>query len=345
VVTAVVVGAVLAGGSAAVLVGESSRTSWNSAESPTPAIAPASPSGGYGSDSGRDTGYDAGSGSVSDSGSGSLSEESAAAPQASKSGSAAAAPAPDSSGRSADVPLGTLGRDLVRSAQVSVEVDDVAARTRQVRTAAAAVGGIVVEEQSGDTGGWLTLRVPADSLDRLVDDVAGLGKVVQRSAQVSDATEQVADLDARVRSQQASVDRVRALLAQAVSIGDIVSIESELAQREAELDSLVSRLAAIRDQVALSTLTVDLRGPGTPVLPPVDTEPAGFTDGLAAGWAGLLAVGTAAAAVVGFVLPLLPLVVIALVAVLLVRRVARGRRTPPPAPAPAGGAPAPAAGP
>jgi Domain of unknown function (DUF4349) len=177
------------------------------------------------------------------------------------------------------------------------------------------------------------LRVPADALDRLIDDIAAVGRVVGRSSQVLDATEEVVDLDARVTSQQASVARVRALLAEAHSIGDVVAIESELARREADLDSLTSRLDALRDRVALSTLTVDLRSPGAP--PVGDQPPPGFRDGLVAGWDGLRAAGTAAAAVIGFLLPFLPVVAMLGGIIWLVRRVVRARRAP--APASAGG--------
>jgi hypothetical protein len=242
-----------------------------------------------------------------------------------------------SSGQDKSLSVST-GRDLIRTAQLTLDVDDVSARARQVRTAATAVGGVVVQEQSGDDYASLTVRVPGDSMDKLTDDVAGLGKVTGRSAQVSDVTDDVVDLDARVRSQQASVDRVRALLAQAQSIGDVVSIESELASREADLDSLTGRLASLRDQVAMSTLTVDLRGPAAAPVPVEDpASPAGWSEGLAAGWAGLKAVGTATAAVAGFLLPMLPLVAVVLGLVWAVRRIVRGRR-----PAPPAGAPAPA---
>jgi hypothetical protein len=238
--------------------------------------------------------------------------------------------APDVSGGDAQVPgvpLGGVQRQLVRTAQLTVEVADPVGAVRQVRTAAASAGGFVTEEQSGDTGSWLVLRVPADALDRLVDDVAGYGRVASRSTQVVDATEQVVDLDARVATQTASVDRVRGLLAEATSIGDVVAIESELARREAELDSLTRRLAALRDQVALSTLTVDLRGPGA--VPPPDIRPApGFLDGLAAGWEGLRVIGTAVAAVVGFVLPFLPVLAVLAGFGLVARRIIRARRTP-----------------
>ena len=161
---------------------------------------------------------------------------------------------------------GTIGRDVVRTAQLTLQVADPTAATRGVRTAVAAAGGVVAEEQVDTTGAWLVVRVPAPGLDRLVDDLAATGTVLARSGRTEDATEQVVDLDSRVATQQASVTRVRALLAQATSIGDIVSVEAELARREADLDSLQRRLAALKDRVALSTLTVELRtapGPGS----------------------------------------------------------------------------------
>ncbi|OLT13376.1 hypothetical protein BJF78_03275 [Pseudonocardia sp. CNS-139] len=227
----------------------------------------------------------------------------------------------------------TVDRALIRSAQLSVEVPDPAAAMRQVRTAVAGAGGMITDEQTSDSGSWMTLRVPADSLDRLVDDIAGYGRVTARSTQVYDATEESIDLDARVATQQASVARVRALLAQAETIGDVVAIESELSRREAELDSLTRRLEALRNQVAMSTLTVDLRGPGAAV-PPAGPPP-GFLDGLASGWAGLQLLGAGVGTAVGFVLPFLPVVAVIVGVVWLVRRVARGRRRPvPAAPAP-----------
>lgn len=224
------------------------------------------------------------------------------------------------------VPLGGVQPALVRTAQLTVEVDDPAAASRQVRTAAAGAGAVVAEEQSGVDGAWLVLRVPADSLDRFVEDVAAFGHVTGRNSQVVDATEEVIDLDARVASQQASVARVRALLAQAESISDVVAVESELSRREADLDSLTSRLAALRDQVAMSTLTVDLRA--VPGAAGNDERAVGFLDGFSAGWDGLRVVGSGAAAVVGFLLPFVPVLAVLGGIGWLARRVLRARRLP-----------------
>lgn len=216
----------------------------------------------------------------------------------------------------------TIGRDVVRTAQLTVQVADPTAATRGVRTAVAAAGGVISEEQVDSTGAWLVVRVPAAGLDRLVDDLAATGTVLGRSGRTEDATEQVVDLDSRVATQQASVTRVRALLAQATSIGDIVSVESELARREADLDSLQRRLATLKDRVALSTLTVELRTASTPA----PADPAGFGAGLGAGWSGLKVIGSGLATATGFLLPFLPLLAVAGAVVWAVRRRAGRRR-------------------
>lgn len=217
-----------------------------------------------------------------------------------------------------------IGRDVVRTAQLTLQVPDPTAGARSVRTAVATAGGVVAEEQVDGTGAWLVVRVPAAGLDRLIDDLAATGVVLGRSGRAEDATEQVVDLDSRVATQQASVTRVRALLAQATSIGDVVAVESELARREADLDSLQRRLATLRDRVALSTLTVELRSAPAPT--PVTPAP-GFSAGLGAGWAGLKVVGSGLATAAGFLLPFLPLLAIAGAVVWVVRhRRARVRR-------------------
>ncbi|WP_214364626.1 DUF4349 domain-containing protein [Pseudonocardia sp. H11422] len=246
-------------------------------------------------------------------------------PQAPRAAVAAPAPGAPLVG-SPLVPQVGVDRAIVRTARLGVEVPDTAGAARDVRLAAPASGGFVAEEQAGDRTGLLVLRVPAAGLDALVERVAGLGRVLERSSEAQDATEQLADLDGRVAGQQASVVRVRALLERAETVGEVVAVESELAQREAELESLQRRLAALRDQVALSTLSVDLR---TAPDPGDGRAAGGFGAGLGAGWDGLRAIATAAAAVLGFVLPFLPVLAVLAALGWAGVRIARSRRAGP----------------
>jgi hypothetical protein len=277
-------------------------------------------------------GVSCGDGSNASSSSGAAAERGVAA--APGSGDTLAGPAPAKApGR--DTPTQPLDteRAVVRTASLGIESADVPKAVAQVRAIAQTAQGLVAEEsQYSGSGASVTVRVPAPALDRVMDEVSALGTVTQRRTQATDVTDQMVDLDARVASQQASVDRIRALLARAESISDIASIESQLSQREGELDSLKNRLAALKGKVALSTLSVTIDGPG--LLPPAD-EPPGFLAGVAAGWDSMIRVLVVIGAVLGFLIPYLPLVAVVVAVVWALRRTAR-RRTPALATAPAG---------
>ena len=124
----------------------------------------------------------------------------------------------------------------------------------------------------------LTLRVPSNRFDDLLVKVRGLGTVLEQTQQAQDVTGQVADVDARVEAQRASVRRIQALLARANTIGEVVTVEGQLAQRQADLESLEAQQKALKDQTALATLEVSVVGPD-----PVGTQddPTGFLAGLA----------------------------------------------------------------
>lgn len=221
---------------------------------------------------------------------------SAAEPAIAQDGAARAAAAPGADLAAAQ-PV-TVVRQVVRNADIEIRVGDLAAATDRVRRIAPGHGGFVTAERSGPERASLTLRVAADELDATLAALAALGEVDRRELRVEDVTEQSIDLQSRLESQRASVERVRALLGRAGTIREIVQVESELTWRQAELESLQQRGAALADQVALATVEVGLTGSGG--------EPvagSGFGSGLSAGWDALRAAGTALLTVLGAVLP------------------------------------------
>lgn len=307
-----------------------------------------------------------GSAAIDQSGSG-AAMATAAAPERAESGSGgAAAPVPDAadfaagsagsagsseSGEQQLAGLPPAGSQVIRTAQLSVRLEvqpvpatddaaadrdaDAAARAAAVTTAAGAVrgvvataGGFVAGADGGGSAVTITLRVPADQYDAVLDRIAGLGAVTARTESTQDVTAQIVDVNSRVASMTASVERVRALLGQATSIADVIAIESELATREADLESLQQQQAALQGQVAMSTVTVGISAVTRTVSG--QTEPApdtGFVAGLKAGWDNLLQFLTWLGALIGGLLPWLPLIAV-VVGVLwwALRRLRRSRR-------------------
>ncbi|MCW4386361.1 DUF4349 domain-containing protein [Salinibacterium sp. SYSU T00001] len=170
----------------------------------------------------------------------------------------------------------------------------------------------------------LTVRIPSSELSETVDRIEELGEVEETNTYTQDVTTVAKDLDARITALEASVARLLALMADATTAGDLITIESELAERQAELESLQSQRRSLAQQVDFSTITLHL---GSEADAPVD-EPDTFVTGLVAGWEALVAFVSFLLVALGVVLPWLVLPAIALLVVwMLVRR--RRRRDQP----------------
>jgi hypothetical protein len=181
----------------------------------------------------------------------------------------------------------------------------------------------------------LVLRVPEPSLDQALAQIsgpAGVGKELSRSANAQDVTGDLADLQSRVATQRASVERIRALLGKAGSLRDVVLLESEVTKREADLEALEARRAALADRADLATLTVDLRTAAAVVTPPEEKKQNAFLEGLNSGWDAVVASMTVILTVLGALLPLAIVLVLVGGPVLWVLR-RRRRPVPPAAPA------------
>jgi hypothetical protein len=241
----------------------------------------------------------------------------------------------DSSGdKSVTVPVGspTSNRSIVYKGELTVRAKNVDEAAAEASTIATGAGGIVAGDNrhssGNDESADLILRVPSAAFYATVNKLGkDLGKELSRGISTDDVTEAVVDLDARIASQKASVDRTRALLTRAQQISEIVTIEQELARRESELASLQARKRTLADQVTLSTVTLHLIGPKA-APPAAKAKPANFLTGLAAGWTAFTTTVNGALIVLGAVLPFLVALAIPITVVAWLLR----RRRPRPAP-------------
>ncbi len=197
-------------------------------------------------------------------------------------------------------------RSLIYTGTITVKVDAVASSADRAIAMAVGLGGLVGGDNrtidADRSQAVLILRVPADKFNSTLDAMAKLGTEENRQVQAQDVTDSLVDLDARIATQEASVQRVRDLLARAQTIAEIVSIESELTRRQADLDSLKQRRAKFAGLVALATITVVLHGPAAPAVGPDEPE-TGFMAGLKSGWKGFLASVKIVLTVAGWLLP------------------------------------------
>ena len=149
------------------------------------------------------------------------------------------------------------GRVMIRSGTLTLRVKVPDSIRPSIEEITSEVGGRV-EAWSAQEGKWLnmTLRVPESKLEATMDRLSALGKVVGRSLESEDVTEQLIDLEARLHNLRALRDRLRTYLDQAVNLSEILDVERELARVQSEIESLEAKLKLLRDQVAMSELVV-----------------------------------------------------------------------------------------
>lgn len=229
-----------------------------------------------------------------------------------------------------DVSGPELERQIITTAQATVQVDDPAAAADQLADQVADLGGRVDDRHtwSRDDGedslpyASITLRVPSEDLTTVIDDLAELGSVLEVSQSSEDVTQQVVDIDARIEALRTSTDRLREIMAEASDSADLLEAEQALSERQAELESYLSQRESLADQVAMSTLSVEL----DPTAAPAQAQSPGFLGGLASGWNALVAFFSAVLVIAGALVPWLVLVGVPLAVVLTLLRRRRRRR-------------------
>ncbi|MFF4349714.1 DUF4349 domain-containing protein [Streptomyces sp. NPDC001530] len=265
-----------------------------------------------------------------------------AAAQEAQDGAGGAADSGRSSGSKATTPPKVTANHIIRTASLTVQVKDVPKALDEARTTAENAGGYVGNEtttrdEKGHERTRVVLRVPTERYDEVLADLQGAGKVVERTAKAQDVTDQVVDVESRIKSQRASVARVRELMDQATKLSDVVTLEGELSSRESDLEALLAQQASLKDRTSLATITLSLTETPVKKAEKKDEDP-GFVDALTGGWHVLVTMLRWIALALGAVFPFA--VGLALI-VLVWMRLVRPRLPRRPAAAPAA-APAPA---
>ncbi|GGS30646.1 DUF4349 domain-containing protein [Streptomyces parvus] len=230
------------------------------------------------------------------------------------------------------------GTHVIRTATLSVEVKSVPRAVAAARGVVESAGGLVATENTerlDDTyeTSHLVLRVPQERFQEVLRELAGSGKLLSRTSNAKDVTDQVVDVESRISTQRASVARVRELMDQAEKISDVVALEGELSSRQSDLESLLAQQASLKDRTSLATITLDLTPPDAPGDDGPKDEDPGFLDALGGGWDAFVTMLRWIAVAFGAAFPFLLTAALAVVVWRVLRKRGAARRPAPAAPA------------
>jgi hypothetical protein len=158
-----------------------------------------------------------------------------------------------------------IDRKIIRTGDMRYEVSDLEAARDQVLKQVAAFNGHVEGDDRGDAGSAVNLvlrvRVPADRFDGFMASLSGLGELLDQHISATDVTAQWVDVEARLAAKRKVEERYLAIVDQAKTVTEVLEVERELGNVRAEIESMEAQMRVLRDQVAMSTLTITCTKP------------------------------------------------------------------------------------
>lgn len=186
----------------------------------------------------------------------------------------AAPPAPGAADQTANYAAGEGAagpsaetRMIVQTGEMGIVVPDAEQTRAKLQALVEGLGGYVANAnlfREGDLlRGTVTVRVPADRFNTLLDQVAALGeRVDSRRLNSNDVTEQYTDLGARLRNLEATERELLALMTtvreRSNKAEEILAVHRELSRVRGEIEQIKGRMNVLEKSAALATLTVSL---------------------------------------------------------------------------------------
>ena len=108
----------------------------------------------------------------------------------------------------------------------------------------------------------MQLKIPVASYPATLGQLASrLGTQLSLQQQAQDVTQQVADVNSQVTSDEAAIAQLRALLSHAGSVGDLLSVQNQINDEESSLESMQAQQRALSHETSYATVTLTLLGP------------------------------------------------------------------------------------
>lgn len=104
----------------------------------------------------------------------------------------------------------------------------------------------------------LTIRIPADNVDKFTEQVSGIANVISQEKNLEDVTLNYVSTESRMLALQTEEARLLELMAQAETMSDLLEIEARLTDVRYELESTTSRLRTYDNQINYATIHLDI---------------------------------------------------------------------------------------
>jgi|GEM_PF-3750516 len=167
---------------------------------------------------------------------------------------------------------------VIKTAELRVEAKHIDTAVNKAIFVVKSVGGFVESSSYNrspdekDSSANLTLRVPSSTFEGVITRLGDIGKTVSKSVTGEDVTEQVFDIEARLRNKRAEEAQYVEIMQKAKRIPDIISVSNELFRVREEIEKLQGRVKFLRSSADMSTISLTLTKPSEPSQPGISNS-------------------------------------------------------------------------
>ncbi|WP_375534076.1 DUF4349 domain-containing protein [Alteribacillus sp. HJP-4] len=156
-------------------------------------------------------------------------------------------------------------RMIIYEGNMRIEVENYGNAQRRIEQHIEEMDGYIVEsnvqeEKEEEPKGLLTVRIPQEHFSSFLNVVEKVGtKVLDRSTNGNDVTEEYVDLEAQLRSQETVEERLLSFLEKAETTEDLLAISDDLSVTQQEIEQLKGRINYLENHVDYSTITIEMK--------------------------------------------------------------------------------------
>ena len=168
-------------------------------------------------------------------------------------------------GAAAVAPAQAKQHRLARKAHLELLVRDVEGTLKRAQSAVRDAGGEVTgladaSPRTDDAvhGATLEVEIPADRLDAILDRLAALGTVQNRTIEAEDVDAAIVDEEARLRNLRREETALRALMGKGGKVEEILHVQESLSTVRGEIEQLDAKHQHDLRRVATSTVALSL---------------------------------------------------------------------------------------
>lgn len=159
-------------------------------------------------------------------------------------------------------PTDQKDRMIIKTATINSEVEDLDEAGKVAKQITEKFGGYVIGYTKYDDSVYsaesvaVTVRVPVDNFDKLVEEFEGIGKVTYQTSNGDDVTDQYVDLQSKLKNLEASEQQYKEIMKLATKVSEVLEVQRELTTIRSEIEVLKGQMQYYEKSAELSTVSI-----------------------------------------------------------------------------------------